>query len=292
MVGPLRRSATEKARAVAAGLPNSTLRRLGAWPALGVLGLFLLLPLSALVVEATAGGTALWSRVVGDPLFLSATAHTLALGFGTATIALLAGGWLARAIAALKPGARQVMLVLLGVPLTFSGLVIAYGFILAFGRAGFITQLLTPLGVDPASFGKWIYSTSGLALAYTYYLLPRAALILVPLFVNLDRRPYQAALTLGARPVRAWLDTDFRELAPSFAALWCLIAAVSMGTYGTALALAGTQVNILPLLLYMKISDGGGDFPHAAALSIVLLGLCMTVLAVGEAAGRGRDIGH
>lgn len=268
------------------------MRRLGAWPALAVLALFLLLPLSALVAETVQGGEALWVRVASDPLFASAIAHTLALGFGTATVSLLVGVWLARAIAALSPRSRQVMLVLLGVPLTFSGLVIAYGFILAFGRAGFITQLLEPWGVDPAVFGKWIYSAAGLAFAYTYYLLPRAALILVPLFVNLDRRPYQAALTMGAVPARAWLDTDFRELAPSLAALWCLIAAVAMGTYGTALALAGTQVNILPLLLYMKISDGGGDFPHAAALSIVLLGLCMGVLSAGEWIGRRRDALH
>ena len=114
-------------------------------------------------------------------------------------------------------------------------------------------------------------------------------LIMVPLFANLDRRPYDAALTLGAPPWRAWLDTDFRELAPSFAAIWCLIAAVAMGTYGTALALAGTQINILPLLIYLKISDGSGDFPMAAALSLLLLGMCVLVLAAGELATRGRD---
>jgi putative spermidine/putrescine transport system permease protein len=181
------------------------------------------------------------------------------------------------------------MLVLLGVPLTFSGLVIAYGFILAFGRAGFVTQLLAMAGADAASIGKWIYTTAGLAFAYAYYLIPRVALIMVPLFANLDRRPYDAALTLGAAPWRAWLDTDFRELAPSFAAVWCLICAVAMGTYGTALALAGTQINILPLLIFLKISDGGGDFPMAAALSLLLLAACLLVLGLGELLTRGRD---
>ncbi len=264
-------------------------RRIGDWPAYAVLGLFVLLPLAGLVLELLWDDTAVGTRLGEDRLVIDALRNTLLLGAGTATVSLVAGAILARSVARLSPGRRQLMLVLLGVPLTFSGLVIAYGFILAFGRAGFVTQLLAMAGADAASIGKWIYTTAGLAFAYAYYLIPRVALIMVPLFANLDRRPYDAALTLGAAPLRAWLDTDFRELAPSFAAVWCLICAVAMGTYGTALALAGTQINILPLLIFLKISDGGGDFPMAAALSLVLLTACLLVLGLGELLTRGRD---
>lgn len=95
-------------------------------------------------------------------------------------MSLLAGAVLARAVARLAPRRRQLMLVLMGVPLTFSGLVIAYGFILAFGRAGFVTLLLAQAGADPAVVGQWIYTTGGLTLAYAYYLVLRVALILVP----------------------------------------------------------------------------------------------------------------
>ena len=253
------------------------IRRLGAWPAYAALALFVLLPLAGLVLELIWDDTDIVSRVREDRLVMAALANTLALGAGTASVSLMGAR------------KRQLMIVLLGVPLTFSGLVIAYGFILAFGRAGVITQLLALAGANPAEVGKWIYTTAGLAFAYAYYLVPRVALILVPLFANLDRRPFHAALTLGAPPWRAWLDTDFRELAPSFAAVWCLICAVAMGTYGTALALAGTQINILPLLIFLKISDGGGDFPMAAALSLLLLAACLLVLGLGEALTRGRD---
>lgn len=265
------------------------IRRLGAWPAYAALALFVLLPLAGLVLELIWDDTDIVSRVREDRLVMAALANTLALGAGTASVSLIVGALLARSVARLGARKRQLMIVLLGVPLTFSGLVIAYGFILAFGRAGVITQLLALAGANPAEVGKWIYTTAGLAFAYAYYLVPRVALILVPLFANLDRRPFQAALTLGAPPWRAWLDTDFRELAPSFAAVWCLICAVAMGTYGTALALAGTQINILPLLIFLKISDGGGDFPMAAALSLLLLAACLLVLGLGEALTRGRD---
>lgn len=267
---------------------EGALRGLGAFPAYAVLVVFLLVPLGSLFMEVVLESESIWKGLREDVLLVTAARNTLLLGCGTATLSLLAGIPLARSVARLSERHRQWMLVLLGVPLTFSGLVIAFGFILAFGRSGVVTQLLGMLGADPVRAGKWICSVGGLAFAYGYYLIPRVALMLVPLFANLDPRPYEAALTLGAPPWRAWLDTVFRGLAPSFATVWCLIAAVAMGTYGTALALAGTQINILPLLIYLKISDGSGDFPMAAALSLLLLGLCVLVLSAGELLVRSR----
>ena len=79
------------------------------------------------------------------------------------------------------------------------------------------------------------------------------------------------------------------EIAPSVGASCALVSALAMGTYGTALALVGTQVNILPLLLYAKIGDGGADFPATAALSIVLLALCSLILGLGDHFSRRRE---
>ena len=42
------------------------------------------------------------------------------------------------------------------------------------------------------------------------------------------------------------------------------------GAYGTALALVGTQLPILPLRLYSLISETGSDFPAAAALALLI----------------------
>lgn len=69
-------------------------------------------------------------------------------------------------------------------------------------------------------------------------------------------------------------------------ATFCLISAVAIGAYGTALALVGTQINILPLLLYSKISETGSDFPAAAALSIVLMTITSAVMTLAEIFGH------
>ncbi|MBK3816666.1 ABC transporter permease [Paraburkholderia aspalathi] len=263
-------------------------RRFGAVPAGLLLALFFALPLGALLVSAAEGNGAAFVRLAHDPLVVSALGHSLALAFAAGTVSLAVGLPLAMVLAGQPPQRRGWLLALLGVPLAFSGLVIAYGFILAFGRAGFVTSIVARLGADPATVGALIYTSAGLVAAYAYYLIPRVALMLYPAIANLDRRPIEAALTLGASPLRALFDVALRELWPSIAAAWCLVTSIALGTYGTALALAGTQINILPLLMYLKLSDGQTDFPQAAALSLVLMAVCTCVLALGECLARQR----
>lgn len=267
---------------------DGLLRRFGAVPAGALLAVFFALPLAALFSSALRNSSAAFAGIVHDPLVAEATVRSFILAIGAASVSVAVGGVLAFALAAQTPARRQWSLALLGVPLAFSGLVIAYGFILAFGRAGFVTLLLARAGADPARTGALIYTTGGLMVAYAYYLIPRAALMLYPTVANLDRRPLEAALTLGAKPWRAWWDVALRELWPALASVWCLLTAIALGTYGTALALAGTQLNILPLLMYLKLSDGQTDFSQVAALSIALTALCTCVLAMGEYLVRKR----
>jgi putative spermidine/putrescine transport system permease protein len=266
-----------------------SLRRFGAWPAWAFMALFFAAPLAALLPEAFAEGGSAFGRLFAHSLFFGALRNTLVLGLVSGVLSALLGTCIAIELARQPARRRQWMMTLLGLPLAFSGLVIAYGFILAFGRAGFVTQLLAGLGADPAVIGGWIYSVGGLGLAYAYYLIPRVALSLYPVFANFDERPLLAAQTLGASRLRAFWDTVVPEVAPSVVSSACMVAALAMGTYGTALALVGTQLNILPLMLLAQVSDGGSDFGLAAALSLVLMVVCVIVMGAGDVITRQRE---
>lgn len=270
---------------------NDVIRRFGAWPAWAFMLMFFALPLGALIPEALAEQGSAFGRLFANPLLSGALRGTLALGITAGTVSALVGTIIAIELARQPEGRRRWMMTFLSLPLAFSGLVIAYGFILAFGRAGFITQLLACLGADPAEVGSWIYSAAGLGFAYAYYLVPRVALALYPVFANLDLRPMLAARTLGATRWRAFRDTVLAEVAPSVFTNACLVASIAMGTYGTALALVGTQLNILPLMLYAQVGDSGSDFGVAAALSLLLMALCVFVMGIGDAVARKRERG-
>ncbi len=260
-------------------------------PATLLLALFFALPLGLLVVEALADGGSAFLRLAADPLVWRGLLNSLALGATAAGISLVVGFTVALHLARLDERLRAALVFCISLPLTFSGLIVAYGFILAFGRAGFVTLLLAEVGVDPGAFASFIYGPAGLAVAYTYYLVPRVVLLLLPVFVNFDERQLLAAESLGATRLRALADVLLPQVLPSAVVAFCLTAAVAIGAYGTALALVGTQVNILPLLLYSKVSDAGSDFPAAAALSLVLLALCSLVMAAGETFAARRKGG-
>lgn len=247
-----------------------------------VIILFFLVPLAVVVAEAFADGGEAFHKLFVDPVFWRGLGGTLVLGTTAPAVSLIVGFGVAWHLSSLPENIRTNLQFWISLPLTFSGLIVAYGFILAFGRAGFVTLSLSYVGSDPASFSGFLYSPAGLAFAYSYYLIPRVVLILLPVLVNFDRAQILAAESLGAGSFRAVVDVLIPQILPSAAAAFCLVAAVAVGAYGTALALVGTQVSILPLILYSRISDTGADFPSAAALSVVLLALCTLVLAIGE----------
>ncbi|GGF32022.1 ABC transporter permease [Aliidongia dinghuensis] len=253
-----------------------------AMPGALVLALFFVLPVGAVLVGAFTDGGSAFGRLVADPVFWNGLRGTLVLGTAAPLFSLAVGFSVALTLARLAPGVRTAALVAISLPLTFSGLIVAYGFILLLGRAGFVTLLLAKLGFDPAVVGGFIYSPLGLGLAYSYYLVPRVVLIVLPAIGNFDLSQLRAARSLGAGAFRSVVEIMLPQILPSLVAAFCLTSAVAVGAYGTALALVGTQVNILPLVLYSKVSETGTDLPAASAASLVLVAICALVVSLGE----------
>ncbi|MFD2252199.1 putative spermidine/putrescine transport system permease protein [Pseudochelatococcus lubricantis] len=244
--------------------------------------LFFALPATSILLEAASDAGSAVARVFADPVFWNGVRGSLLIGTIAPFVSLVVGVMVAIALSRLAPRLRTATLVAITLPLTFSGLIIAYGFILVFGRSGFVTLLLAELGFDPAVVGQFIYSVFGLGLAYSYYLIPRVVLVVLPAIMNFDATQIAAARSMGASRLRALAGIMLPQIAPSLAAAYALTASVAIGAYGTALALVGTQVNILPLVLYSKISETGTDMPAAAVISIVLMAICSAVIALAE----------
>jgi len=256
-------------------------------PALFVLAFFFLLPLGAVAIDAVAPGA--FGRVFANPIFWRSLGGSALLTLVAAGVSTVVGFAVAMHLARLSERRRALLTLLVTLPLTFSGLIVAYGFILAYGRAGFVTQSLAVLGLDPATASQFLYSTIGLAFASSYYLIPRVVMLMLPVLLNFDRAQLLAAESLGARPRRAVVEILVPQVLPALAIAFCLVAAVVFGAYGTALALVGTRVNILPLQLYSMVSETGSDGPAAAALAVLLAAICSAFLALGEIFAATRE---
>jgi putative spermidine/putrescine transport system permease protein len=260
----------------------TALTALFALPGTVVFLLFFVLPLTVVLIQAMSDGGSAFARVANDPVFWNGLRGSIVLGLAAPFFSLVVGVPVAIALARMSGRMRTSLLVAISLPLTFSGLIVAYGFILLLGRSGFVTLLLAQVGFDPAVVGGFIFSPFGLGLAYSYYLVPRVVLIVLPAVRNFDAVQLRAARSLGAGPLRVLFDVLVPQIMPSLIAAFCLTSAVAVGAYGTALALVGTQVNILPLILYSKVSETGTDLPSAAVISIVLMAICGCIIAIGE----------
>lgn len=252
---------------------------------------FFIVPLLAVSWEPITSAGA-FSRVFDNPLFTGGLANSAYLTLVSASCSLVVGLLVALHLSRLPERLRTLLAFFIALPLTFSGLIVAYGFILVYGRSGFVTQLLSYLGTDPVEVAQLLFSPTGLAFTCSYYLIPRVVMLLLPVLVNFDWGQISAGESLGATRRMAIVQILIPQIMPTAFSAFCLIAAVVFGAYGTALALVGTQVNILPLQLYSMISESGTDFPAAAALAIVLTAICSSMMAVGELVVAGKERRH
>src|SRR3989442_12870326 len=217
-----------------------------ALPGVLVLVLFFAMPVMAIAVDALREGGSAFARVFATAGFWTALGGSSALTLVAATVSTLIGVAVALHLSRLSPRRRTVLSFVIALPLTFSGLIVAYGFILGYGRAGFVTQLVARTGFDAATIGGALFTPTGLAFASSYYLIPRVVIGMLPVLVNFDRAQLAAAESLGATAAQAFRQVLLPQVAAPVVASFCLVAAVGFGADGPPLALVGAQPANLP----------------------------------------------
>ncbi len=260
-----------------------------ALPGALLLALFFALPMLAIAVDALREGANAFVRVFTTAGFWTSLGGSAVLTLVAALVSTIVGFAVALHLSRMSQRSRTALSFVIALPLTFSGLIVAYGFILGYGRAGFVTQLLGQVGVDPATIGGALFTPTGLAFASSYYLIPRVVIGMLPVLVNFDLAQLAAAESLGATPPQVFRHVLLPQIAAPLLAAFCLVAAVVFGAYGTALALVGTQLPILPLRLYSLVSETGSDFPAAAALALLITVACSAMITAGEWMGSRHE---
>lgn len=122
----------------------------------------------------------------------------------------------------------------------------------------------------------------GLVAAHLVYVLPYVVLLLAPGFGPVVTRLEEAARTFGAGPLRRLALVTVPAIRPALAAAVLLGFLVSLGQYGTSLAVGG-GLPMLPLVLLPFVQT---DPQLAAALSLLFLAPAVLALGVSTRAGE------
>lgn len=231
--------------------------------------LFLFLPTIQIVLGAfrTVDGAFTLQNLAGlaTPNIINAAWISMKLSLITALLGCLIGLVLAIAITrgGLPTSVRDASLTFSGVASNFAGVPLAFAFIATLGRLGILTILLRDIfGINLAATGFNLISFTGLALAYLYFQIPLMLLIITPALDGLKNEWREAAESLGAEGFEYWRQVALPILWPSFLGTFALLFANAFGAVATAMALTGSSLSIIPIVLFAQIRGDVLQDPH------------------------------
>lgn len=161
----------------------------------------------------------------------------------------------------------------------FSGLPLAFAFIIILGANGVVTLLFQKIGIE----GFNIYSQYGLILVYTYFQIPLGTLLMYPAFDALDERWKEACSLLGGGRFDFWTKIGLPILKSSIIGTGIILFTNAMGAYATAYGIMVSNYNIVPIRIGSLISGDVILKPNlASALAVILIGMILLIFFVNE----------
>jgi iron(III) transport system permease protein len=198
-------------------------------------------------------GNARWRRAATNTVVITllSTFSSTAIGFAFAFAATR------RDI----PGARFFSLLSLA-PLFAPPFMIAFAYLLLFGRQGLISRHLLGLDLD-------IFGWTGLWLAQTIAFFPLASMILKGVLEGIHPSAEQAALTLGATEGQALRTITLPLVAPGLIGAMLVVAITVLADFGNAVVIAGNYPVLATEAWFMM--EGLADLKAAAVVVGLLL---------------------
>ena len=162
----------------------------------------------------------------------------------------------------------------------FSGVPLAFAFIILLGFNGALTLILKQAGIID-DFN--LYSKTGLIILYTYFQIPLGVLLLYPAFDALREDWRESASLLGASTWDFWRHIGIPVLTPALLGTFVILLANALGAYATVYALTTGNFNVLPIrIAAMVAGDISLDPNLASALAMILVGMMTLVTIVHQ----------
>jgi putative spermidine/putrescine transport system permease protein len=131
-----------------------------------------------------------------------------------------------------------------------------------------------------------MYNEFGTTVALVHIYVPFMVLTLAGVIGGIDERLEEAVMSLGASPVRAFLEVTLPLSIPGIVAGSLLVFALAISAYVTPYLMGGQQVLTLPMLIYQQVA-ATFNTAFAGALGVLLLVVSIAlVIAYNRVLGR------
>jgi sulfate/thiosulfate transport system permease protein len=242
---------------------------------LATIGLFLLLPLVTIFIEAFAKGWQIYTDELSQFNTRAAIRLTLLVALICVPLTTVFGIASAWAIARFEFRGKSLLTTLIDLPFSVSPVTAGLIFVLLFGAQGWFGEWLQAHNI------KIIFAIPGIVLATLFITCPFVARELIPLMQEMGNEEEEAALSLGAS---GW-TTFWRVTLPNIK--WGLLYGVvlcnarAMGEFGAVSVVSGHiqgLTNTLPLHVENTYNEYNAVGAFAAASLLTILAVVTLVL--------------
>ncbi|MGN0373680.1 MAG: ABC transporter permease [Enterocloster sp.] len=196
-----------------------------------------------------------YTQMFDSRAIMSALTTTLLIAFASALIATIIGTAAAIAIQSMHPLPKTVVMGITNIPMLNADIVTGISLMLAFIAFGISLGFKTVL------------------ISHITFNIPYVILSVMPKLKQTDKYTYEAALDLGASPVKAFFKVVFPDIMPGVLSGFLLAFTMSLDDFIITHFTKGAGINTLSTLIYSEVRRG--IRPSMYALSTVIF---LTVL--------------
>lgn len=218
-------------------------------------------------------------RFFTDPFYLNVLWRTVRVASTTTVMCLLLGFPLAYVLARMQSSWKNVVVMLVVLPLFVGNAVRAAGWMVAFGSKGFVNSGLMGAGIITAPL-EIMYTEFAVIVGIAAVNLPFMVLTLSSVIEGIDRAVEEAAFSLGAGPWAMFRRILAPLAMPGILAGTILTFILAMNAYATPVLLGGPKFQTMGPLVYNQFAQQN-NWPFGGAISFILMAatLILTVVA-------------
>ena len=223
-----------------------------------------------------------YNDVFSKKLYQMAIANSIIVSVVSSLIGIIVGFFGASAMQNTSRKNSVLFTNLLNMTSNFSGIPLAFAFIIMLGNVGVFVVIGKHFGWESlARFN--VYSLTGLLLCYVYFQIPLATLLLLPAFEGLKTEWRESVELLGGGAMSYWLRVGLPNLFPSLLGTFSVLFANAVAAYATAYALMQSGFSLLPIRIAEQfVGDVVQRKEFGSALSVVLMFLIILAVLVNQ----------
>ncbi len=232
------------------------------------LSVIVLLPLAAVVSKSLGGGLSGFWDAVSAPQAVAALKLTVIASLIVIAINAVFGTLIAWVLVRDEFPGKRLVNAFIDLPFALPTIVAGLTLLTLYGKD-------SPVGLDIA------FTRTAVVFALLFVTLPFVVRAVQPLLLELDREMEEAAASLGAGGLTIFRRIVFPNLLPGIAAGVALAFARALGEFGSLVLITGNipfKTEVSSVFIFNQIESGNTS--GAAAVSVVLLGVSLVLLAV------------